>query len=484
MPPSTSSQNGADNIQVMRMGDNQTPRVADWNITVSQAMPWRSVFEISYVANKSTGQLINGTNDKIGDINAVLPGSYYRPNPAFTDAAHPNGGINISTGPLTCGNPNDNPTGQDPTFAADCLNSNFGTPNYKIYQHAFGDGDRNGYRPLTQYANVYEISHGGYANYNSLQASWQKQSGPVTFLTNYTYSKVLGTRDGQTDNGAGNGRGLDPFNIKANYGPLAYDHTHIVNLSYVWNLPKFVHGSKVLGGAINGWQLSGWTTYQSGAPIQPNTGGNLNAGFAGGLTTPLQGVPDLPDNTILLPNGLRSNQVNAATWYGTDQNGGGYVAMMPKLTCDPSKGLKSGQYFNPSCFTVPAFGQLGTIQMPYMRTPAYFNSDLAVFKNFQINERQKLQFRLSATNWLNHPLPQFALAGNGDIALNFQQNSTMTESNTAECGIMKKAVDPVTNTCQLDIVSSSPVNTNAGTTGKPSSKTGSRTLTFSLKYYF
>jgi hypothetical protein len=122
--------------------------------------------------------------------------------------------------------------------------------------------------------------------------------------------------------------------------------------------------------------------------------------------------------------------------------------------------------------------------MPYMRTPAYFNSDLAVFKNFQINERQKLQFRLSATNWLNHPLPQFALAGNGDIALNFQQNSKMTESNTAECGIMNKPVDPVTNTCQLDIVSSSAVNTNAGTTGKPSSKTGSRTLTFSLKYYF
>ena len=49
------------------------------------------------------------------------------------------------------------------------------------------------------------LSHGSYANYNSLQVSWQKQSGPVVFLTNYTFSKVLGIRDGQTDNGAGNG---------------------------------------------------------------------------------------------------------------------------------------------------------------------------------------------------------------------------------------------------------------------------------------
>ena len=42
-----------------------------------------------------------------------------------------------------------------------------------------------------------------------------------------------------------------------------------------------------------------------------------------------------------------------------------------------------------------------------MRGPAYFDSDLALFKNFQITERQKLQFRISAVNFLNHPLPQF-----------------------------------------------------------------------------
>ncbi len=63
------------------------------------------------------------------------------------------------------------------------------------------------------YQDVYLLYHGSYANYNSLQVSWQKQSGPVTFLTNYTFGKVLGITDGQTDNGPGNGTVVDPFSI-------------------------------------------------------------------------------------------------------------------------------------------------------------------------------------------------------------------------------------------------------------------------------
>ena len=43
---------------------------------------------------------------------------------------------------------------------------------------------------------------------------------------------------------AGNGTVVDPFNIRNNYGPLAYDHTHILNFSYVWNMPKFIHGNR------------------------------------------------------------------------------------------------------------------------------------------------------------------------------------------------------------------------------------------------
>ena len=55
---------------------------------------------------------------------------------------------------------------------------------------------------------------------------------------------------------------------------------------------------------------------------------------------------------------------------------------MPVLTCDPRKNLKSGQYFNPNCFAPPTNHQQGDIIWPYIKGPAFFNSDLAIYKDF------------------------------------------------------------------------------------------------------
>ena len=450
-PPSGVAQNGA-TVSAFTRGDNKTPSTMDWNVTISQALPWRSVFEISYVGNKSVNELINGGNGKLDDINNILPGGMFGIDPVQ--------GLTITPSSPTCtsANPLTNFTG---------CNAHYTT--------AFNS---NNYRPMVNYQDFYLIGHGSYANYNSLQMSWHKQSGQLTYLLNYTFSKVLGIRDGQTDNGNGNGTAVDPFSLRNNYGPLAYDHTQILNLSAVYSLPKPIHGNKILAGAVNGWQLSTYTTYQSGAPLQPNLGGNLNAVFPGGLTTPLVGAPDLPNNALLLSNGLYANSMNSSTWFGSSS----YNLILPVVTCDPRKHQK-GAYFNPNCFAPPQFaGQQGTLNMPYMHSPAYFDSDLALYKNFNISERQKLQFRISATNWLNHPLPQFGLAGIGDEQLNFTHNYTFQRTSQSECHLLlgQNATAP----CNVPVVGLSQTNTNPGTTGKPAFKTGSRSLLFALKYYF
>jgi hypothetical protein len=407
-PPSASFENGS-TIGALQQGDNRTPYTMDWNVSVAQALPWRSVFELSYVANQSKDEFINGANGKINDINNVPVGYFFKPDPVLTAQ---NGGTSVFVSPNA-------PNGSGyPAFNA---------------QH---------FRPMTNYQDVYLMTHGSYANYNSLQASWQKQAGSVNFLINYTFSKVLGIRDGQTDNGPGNGPVVDPFVLRNNYGPLDYDHTQILNLSYVWNMPKFVHGNKFLEGGINGWQFSGYTTYQAGAPLQPNLNGNLNAQWPGGLPV---------GSEITMPNGLLSNAVNPATWFGTNAINN----LLPVVTCNP-KVHAAGAFFNPTCFAPPAYGQQGTLNWPYLRGPAYFDSDLALFKNFQISERQKLQLRVSAVNFLNHPLRQFGLAGNGDQQLSFVNSDGTLSQN----------------------------NTNPTTTGKPAFTTGSRTMTFAVKYYF
>jgi hypothetical protein len=441
-PPTAAFENGGA-IGVLQQGDNRTPYTMDWNVTVSQALPWRSVFEVSYVANKTQNIFINGTNGNLFNLNNVGLGGFYQLDPKTGVAMTPNtptcGGSNPS---LYCSN---NPALYTPskTFSA------------------------NDFRPMSNYTNVYLMTHAGFANYNSLQMGWQKQSGPVTFLVNYTWSKVLGTRDWNSDNGASDGITEDPFNLRNNYGVLAFDHTHIVNGSYVWNLPKAFPNNRFLDRMVDGWQLSGYTTYQSGAPIQPNAGGNLNATYPT-LTVPTVNYPSAPDYSVLLPNGLHSVGVNPSTWLGTNA----FNNLTPVVTCDP-RHHASGLYFNPNCFAPPPFGQQGTVIWPYIKGPAYFDSDLALFKNFQISERQKLQFRISAVNFLNHPLAQFGLAGNNDEKLVFDQ---VTYQN------LVNATTKATDSVKIDQLAQT--NQNVGTTGKPAFKTGSRTLTFAVKYFF
>jgi hypothetical protein len=221
----------------------------------------------------------------------------------------------------------------------------------------------------------------------------------------------------------------------------------VLNIAYVWNLPKPLHGNPLMAELVNGWQISGYSTFQSGAPLQESTGGTLNATFPGNL--PLADM-------ITLPNGLLANAINPSTWFGSNA----YTVLLPKVICDPRQGKIAGAYFNPKCFAPPAQGQQGTVNFPYIRNPAYMNSDLALFKNFRITENQNIQFRLQAQNILNHPLRQFGLAGLGDETLNF------------------------TNPSGQDVNGLSQTNTNTTTTGKPAFTTGNRQLTFVLKYFF
>jgi len=365
--------------KVLTQGDSRTPHSYTYNFTISQRIPWNSVAEFEYSGNKSKDMMLDSGG--LGNVDLIPVGAFFRPDPL--------------TGIVN------NPAG-----------SNFPT---------------NDYYPLHSYTGVQTVTHGSYSNYNAFIATWQKQTGRITFTANYTFSKVLGIRDNETDNGAGQGSAVDPFTLANNYGVLGFDHTHIINAAYVVNLPSPVHGNPFLGGVVNGWELSGITQWQSGAPIQPNTAGTMNVQLPASYSQ----QQDLGTNAY--PNGV-----------------------IPLVTCDPRKGLASGQYFNPSCFTMPPLGQQGTLVWPYIKGPAYFNSDLSLYKNFNFKEHQQLQFRFQTYNFMNHPLAQFNADGNNnDVKLNFNNNGTISATNL-----------------------------NGLTTGSPQHTVGRRVVMFSLKYVF
>jgi molybdopterin-binding protein len=460
-PPGGTTENGA-SVYAMQKGDNRNPYTSDWDITISRSLPWRSVFEVSYVGNESRNLYQDGSNSHIGDLNNVRPGAQFLQDPV-------NGNYESPAGPACSFNVNATP----PTGPAKGSNSTYCVANPAAYGNiSWNDFD---WAPYKTYEHMYVMTHSGYASYHSLQANWQKQSGPVTWVANYTFGKAMGVWDYMTSNGAGSGPNVDTFNVKDNYGPLAYDHTQILNLSYIWNTPNFIkNGSQIIRQVVNGWQISGYTGFQSGAPIQQNTGGNMNAIYPGSLTVPYNDLPlaDNPvgfqqDSSILLPNGLRSVSMNTATWFGTDSQ----RILLPVVTCDPRKGLKKGQYFNVNCFAPPAYGQQGTLEWPYIKGPAYFDSDLAIYKSFQITGTQSFQLRISATNFLNHPLKEFnASGGNSDVQLNFSNTAYVTS--------------PIDSTDTHELQTISQTNTNAQTTGAPLAKVGSRSVLFSAKYIF
>lgn len=406
----------------LALGDNKVPYTEDWDIIIDRSAPWHSTLEFQYQGNRSRDLLVsaNGAGG-IAEANINFPavGGLFQPDPV----GNPNGLPN-------CYNSKGQQVNSGWTVNVNCSNSGDtfywqGTPD--ATHIAGGPQSAVDFSPY-DYSNVYVFNHDSYANYNAFMVQWMKQTGPVVFNLNYTWSHALGIWDGNNDNGQGGGPSLDAFCLSCSYGPLAFNRAHIFNAAYVINLPGLGHANRLVKGVVNGWQLSGDTQFQTGPPLQALTSGRLNASFPAGVS----------NTSVLGTNG---------------------VQLMPLLVCNPGANLSSGQYFNPACFKSPVnsvtagastVAANGPYVWPNIPGPSFFNSDLGLYKNFKITERQAIQFRVTAFNFLNHPLPQFNLK----------------------------------NDINLDLSGPGGVNTNANTTGKPAYTVGNRTLEFALKYTF
>jgi hypothetical protein len=245
------------------------------------------------------------------------------------------------------------------------------------------------FRPLLGFSNLGLATNNLYANYNALQTTWVRTKGRYVLNMNYVYGKSMGIINPTRDS----------FNLNNDYGVQPANRTHIFNAAYSVELGKFT-SSKIGGGFINGWQFSGITQLQSGANLSGlsnNNNFNLNLNNA-----------KIPGTTF---------NISSASLLGTPN-----IQLNPVLTCNPTANLAPHQFINPSCFAVPTqIGQNGPTVLPAMYGPAFFNSDLGLFKNFQIKESMKIQLRFNAYNFLNHPLWSFV--GGSNLNLGFDPNT-------------------------------------------------------------
>jgi hypothetical protein len=178
-----------------------------------------------------------------------------------------------------------------------------------------------------------------------------------------------------------------------NYGEATYDRTHVFAVNYLWTMPNSGFHNGFLKAVVDGWQVSGLTRVQSGAPLS--------------LATSLK-------------TGCSIASICAATTtnnFGTDITGGGdaWRAVMAGNPVLSSGSRNVDQWFNTSVFSPPALAQqvtnmAGVLQVlargntPYTfaRGPGIANTDAALFKNFKIREKANTQLRFEAYNVFNH----------------------------------------------------------------------------------
>jgi hypothetical protein len=398
---------GAINGVVFAVPNTKTiPKVDSYSLTISQQLPWSSLFEVAYVGN--TGSDMNSpggdnitSNGGFADFtnqNKVPVGAFFKPDPVT--------GV-ISPNPENLGGP--------------------GSPNnkeadYRPYGREYGTNP------------IYVESFTGYSNYNGLQLTWVKRSNKLTFDLNYTWSKTMGTS-----------QAVDPFDIKRDYGVQGVDRPEVLNTSYFYDIGNVFHGERILGGALNGWTVSGITTWQRGGNLQALYSPNFNMSLS---YATINGAPISANNP--LPPGV-TPAIGIPTYYGTTAA----FAIQPDLTCNPAGSLGANQTVQAKCFTPPKIGQYGPAQYPYLHGANYFDSDLVLFKTFHIKGSQTVQFRASAFNWLNHPLPQYSSGNQLNLYYNVDyqtKQATLSSQTSPTFGTLdSKAGTPTQRIMELSV---------------------------------
>jgi hypothetical protein len=417
------------NVSSRDINSNDLPRIANMSLTVEKRLPGQNLFTVAYVGTQAR-HLPQQRSINIVPLGTLLSGTV-------------NG-------------------------------SDLSIPINRV---SFDGAAIKLFRPFQAYNTVGVYQFTGTSSYHSLQATLSHQSGKnLQYFATYTFAKSLGTVSTNETDGAA---WADPIDTRGrSWGILPFDRTHVFNLSYNYNLPKLARGSfdhAITRGILNGWQMSGITTFQTGTPIRLRFSGDL------------------------------SGAGNAVAWYGSDAfntQGQSAGAITPVYLGDPrlSSTALGGKILDISKFQIPAFGKSGPSQPPfYIRTPSRSNFDVSFFKNFNFSETKKFQFRTGLFNVFNQAYPtRIDINNPGASDINLQLNTFSLDRTKNGSGVIGTP-DP-NKSCPNNGVPNGLGGTRDGVCdptkgfaftpdtlnnfGKITNKHGRRIVEFAFKFYF
>lgn len=225
--------------------------------------------------------------------------------------------------------------------------------------------------PYPTFASINMGKDIGSSNYNGLVTTAKYQGRHGIFLqATYTFGKSLDDTSSWSVPSGQPGGVADPRNLHLEYGPSNFDIRHRAVITYVVDLP-IGPGHRLFGWnnvfnreLLGGWQISGITTFQSGAPF---TVYNSSTDFSG-----FNQFFDRPD--LVKSGPLTQNNRNPDAAFDTT-------------------------YFS----ATPPTGRVGTSGRDQYYGPGLANYDFSAAKNFPFGtERIRLQLRADLFNIFNH----------------------------------------------------------------------------------
>ena len=222
-----------------------------------------------------------------------------------------------------------------------------------------GEGPVSSRRRWPQHANVQILQSRGHYSYHSLQATLVRRFSGGHYQVAYTYSHCL------DDRSIG---GIPISNLALAKGNCGFDIRQNLRATWGWELPfgrGKTLGTNVLPAVnhlIGGWQVNGGVSLYGGIPFSVVAGGNtLNNGVGG-----------------VRPDQLRDGNL-------------------------PPSERQVTRWFDTEAFANPGFRLYGTAGRNILVGPGTKQIDLSIFKNFQLTEGVRLQFRTEFFNAFNTP---------------------------------------------------------------------------------
>lgn len=217
------------------------------------------------------------------------------------------------------------------------------------------------------------ITHGYNAvssSYHALttQLSRRFASGYSAQLA-YTFSRSIDTDSEPFGGGAAELQGtLEVDNLRLDRGLSAFDATHRLAGTFIWELPFFRNSKGLTQAVLGGWQLNGILSLQSGFPFTVITSEDYNR------------------------DGVMTDRPNAVT--AIDR----VVGTSPKAFLD---GVFGGPENWSNLFRPAPLGSTPLLGRNTFRGPGYAVIDASLFKQFRLSERLRIQFRTEMFNLTN-----------------------------------------------------------------------------------